>query len=182
MKLKTIFVRKPLNYNQLLDDQKQLIRDLHTHVEEFDIESIVELSHEEFEDFKNNIYKDRDFVKKHDDIFLVKEKGTDNYSGLIVDAQGFDYPRFVGIPMQEVDIKKCPRCSNLYVDPSAISRKDNKTEICSACGVEEALEAFGIDSEMLHFLKNAQKFSDKYNTKITIEMPNQKDIVLEPEK
>lgn len=33
----------------------------------------------------------------------------------------------------------CPRCGNTYYDYPAISRKDNKTEICSNCGLAEAL-------------------------------------------
>lgn len=40
------------------------------------------------------------------------------------------------------NVKKCPNCSKEYYEPSAISRKDNKTEICSNCGVQEALEQF----------------------------------------
>ena len=37
--------------------------------------------------------------------------------------------------------KKCPRCGRYMVGYPAISRKDNKTEICSTCGLREALEA-----------------------------------------
>lgn len=33
----------------------------------------------------------------------------------------------------------CPRCGNFYYFYPAISRKDNKTEICSTCGQAEAL-------------------------------------------
>lgn len=38
--------------------------------------------------------------------------------------------------------KQCPRCGRYMVGHPAISRKDNKTEICSTCGLLEALEAF----------------------------------------
>lgn len=38
--------------------------------------------------------------------------------------------------------KICPKCKNHIVGYPAISRKDNRTEICSNCGVLEALEAF----------------------------------------
>lgn len=42
----------------------------------------------------------------------------------------------------------CPRCNDNFIPtnehpgqyPGALSRADNKTEICSACGTEEALE------------------------------------------
>ena len=37
--------------------------------------------------------------------------------------------------------KKCPRCGKLYSGPSALSRSDNTTEICPACGMAEALKA-----------------------------------------
>lgn len=36
-------------------------------------------------------------------------------------------------------IKICPICFKAYKEPSALSRKDNRTEICSLCGVREAL-------------------------------------------
>ena len=37
---------------------------------------------------------------------------------------------------------KCPRCERKYRGYPALSRKDNKTEICSDCGVAEALSDF----------------------------------------
>lgn len=36
----------------------------------------------------------------------------------------------------------CPRCHNEYEGYSAISRSDNKTEICEKCGLTEALWEF----------------------------------------
>ena len=38
--------------------------------------------------------------------------------------------------------KICANCGKAIIGHSAISRKDNKTEICSHCGTLEALEAF----------------------------------------
>ena len=38
--------------------------------------------------------------------------------------------------------KICPKCKNYIVGHPALSRVDNRTEICSDCGVIEALEAF----------------------------------------
>ena len=35
----------------------------------------------------------------------------------------------------------CPRCEKEYIEVPAISRKDNKTEICPQCGLAEALLA-----------------------------------------
>ena len=34
---------------------------------------------------------------------------------------------------------KCPRCKRMYRGYPALSRRDNKTEICSDCGTAEAL-------------------------------------------
>lgn len=36
----------------------------------------------------------------------------------------------------------CPVCGRIYIEPPALSRKDNETEICSECGQKEALEMF----------------------------------------
>lgn len=38
--------------------------------------------------------------------------------------------------------KICPRCGNYIAGYPALSRKDNRTEICSNCGTLEALELF----------------------------------------
>lgn len=38
--------------------------------------------------------------------------------------------------------KKCPHCLKNIKGYSAISRIDNKTEICSNCGTIEALQTF----------------------------------------
>ena len=43
------------------------------------------------------------------------------------------------------DTKKariCPICGREYTDYPALSRRDNTTEICPACGVDEALDDF----------------------------------------
>jgi len=37
----------------------------------------------------------------------------------------------------------CPKCGKTYAGFPAISRVDNKTEICSRCGQMEALQQFG---------------------------------------
>ena len=39
----------------------------------------------------------------------------------------------------EAMIKKCPFCGRPYFGIGAISRRDNKTEICSECGTGEAM-------------------------------------------
>lgn len=39
----------------------------------------------------------------------------------------------------------CPVCKRKYSEPPALSRRDNKTNICSVCATKEALGAAGID-------------------------------------
>ena len=41
----------------------------------------------------------------------------------------------------------CPVCRQEYMEPPALSRRDNKTRICSICATKEALEDAGIDYE-----------------------------------
>ena len=37
---------------------------------------------------------------------------------------------------------KCLKCGKYYVGYPALSREDNKTEICSECGMKEAVGLF----------------------------------------
>lgn len=41
----------------------------------------------------------------------------------------------------------CPICGSEYSERPALSRKDNRTEICPDCGTMEALQAAGIPEE-----------------------------------
>jgi len=43
----------------------------------------------------------------------------------------------------------CQVCGKSYTAPPAISRKDNKTEICPLCGMREALAAAQIPEEQI---------------------------------
>lgn len=38
--------------------------------------------------------------------------------------------------------RKCPRCGKTYSEYPALSRRDNRTEICPDCGVIEAMESY----------------------------------------
>ncbi len=42
----------------------------------------------------------------------------------------------------ERERKRCPRCEEEYTGTPALSRANNMTDICSDCGLKEALEAF----------------------------------------
>ena len=38
--------------------------------------------------------------------------------------------------------RKCPKCGKYYASYPALSREDNKTKICSECGIAEAVKMF----------------------------------------
>lgn len=38
-------------------------------------------------------------------------------------------------------VKVCPICHKIYTEVPALSRKDNKTNICPLCGMKEALDS-----------------------------------------
>ena len=40
-------------------------------------------------------------------------------------------------------MRVCPKCGESYSEPPALSRVDNKTEICLLCGTKEALDSMG---------------------------------------
>jgi hypothetical protein len=42
------------------------------------------------------------------------------------------------------EAKTCPRCGKIYTQYPALSRRDNKTDICSDCGTLEAFEDCGL--------------------------------------
>ena len=42
---------------------------------------------------------------------------------------------------------RCLRCKRFSTDYPALSRRDNKTDICSDCGVQEALFDFRVSRE-----------------------------------
>lgn len=62
--------------------------------------------------------------------------------------------------------KVCARCGNAIIGYPAISRKDNKTEICSNCGTLEALEKvieYKKEGEKVKILKSVtEKLRTKY--------------------
>ena len=47
----------------------------------------------------------------------------------------------------------CPKCGGPMGGYPAISRKDNQTEICSTCGLKEALEAYNRNRALNNYPK-----------------------------
>lgn len=50
-------------------------------------------------------------------------------------------------PAEGGNMRTCPKCGIEYTGHHAISREDNITEICPACGVREAMQYMGVPSE-----------------------------------
>lgn len=48
---------------------------------------------------------------------------------------------------EKVTWRVCPICGIVYHGYPAISRLDNKTEICSECGIRQALASIGIGAD-----------------------------------
>ena len=78
--------------------------------------------------------------------------------------------------------KMCPRCGRPYSDYPAISRYDDKTEICPDCGVEEAMINYtGGTLEAPNKYKDKARRYNKDNSKrisekVTIDTPTQEDL------
>ena len=88
--------------------------------------------------------------------------------------------------------KMCPRCGRPYSDYPAISRYDDKTEICPDCGVEEAMINYtGGTLEAPNKYKDKARRYNKYKDKarkynkdnskriseeVTIDTPTQEDL------
>lgn len=47
-----------------------------------------------------------------------------------------------GVDQFTVIARICPKCGKEYTEYPALSREDNKTDICPECGTLEALQAF----------------------------------------
>ena len=169
MKMNTIFIRKAVNYEELFNDTKEMIRKFGGKIEKVEIEKIIEMTKEEFDGFKSDLLKDQEFIKDNKDfsIFLVKEQGTKDERGIIVDTQGYNYPRYTGLSIIEEEFHKCNRCGNYFIGEPAVSRKDNKSEVCSKCGMEEALEDYE-HRDILTYCRELQEKANELGIEITI--------------
>ena len=83
-------------------------------------------------DIGSNLFSGGDVYEKGN---LVAKVG---YNGKVWDINGEIIYNPYDKERREI-MRKCPKCNRLYSDYPAISRRDNKTEICSECGTKEAL-------------------------------------------
>ena len=62
----------------------------------------------------------------------------------------------------KINGRVCPHCGKTYYEPPALSRTDNKTLICSECGVHEALNSLGIDeAEQESIIATMHRYREK---------------------
>lgn len=171
--LTTVMVRKPFDKKQIEDDTRMLLGRFGAVPEEVEIDAIVNLSKKNFEAFQDNLLADRDWLakRKAGEFILVKERGSRNETGIIVNTAGFGYARYSGLPMTETEFKHCPNCGQNYIGHPAISRKDNKTEICPKCGRAEALKQAGFSENFINKVENLVETAGEYKIKIEVSVP-----------
>ena len=60
---------------------------------------------------------------------------------------------------------RCPECGKVFTERPAISRVDNKTEICSECGYRQAMASIGVGTEeqdkILFLIRNFVREKEK---------------------
>ena len=61
------------------------------------------------------------------------------------------------------EVRKCPKCGKFYFGAPALSREDNKTEICPECGIREAMEPFLSIDEANKVLEKVNKMRGELN-------------------
>lgn len=80
-----------------------------------------------------------------------KLRANERYSSFLVDAKRYDDEDILREELESLpktltykifEIQRCPKCKKEFTGYPAISRSDNETEICSDCGVKEAIEAY----------------------------------------
>ena len=64
----------------------------------------------------------------------------------------YSHPKRNKIRRKKVIGRLCPFCGRRYTLPPALSRTDNRTEICPACGVREALRSVSMSEEQVEAL------------------------------
>ena len=90
------------------------------------------------------------YVGKYD-ANSVDLKPNERYSSFLVDAKRYDDEDILREELESLpktltykilELQRCPKCKKVFTEPPALSRVDNETEICSECGVREAIEAY----------------------------------------
>ena len=78
-------------------------------------------------------------------------KNNERYSSFLVDAKRYDDEDILREELESLpktftckilELQRCPKCKKESTEHPALSREDNKTEICPERGVREAIEAY----------------------------------------
>ena len=72
--------------------------------------------------------------------------GVDDLGSLLVNWDNGSSLNVVYAEDRVEILRTCPKCGKEYQGYPALSRADNKTEICPTCGTKEALDAFNLAS------------------------------------
>lgn len=58
----------------------------------------------------------------------------------------------------------CPKCGKTYTTYPALSRRDNRTEICGKCGTREALEDMNFtEPEIGEYYRDLDRYLQEHN-------------------
>ena len=78
-------------------------------------------------------------------------KNNERYSSFLVDAKRYDDEDVLREELKSLpktliyrifELQRCPKCKKESTEHPALSREDNKTEICPERGVREAIEVY----------------------------------------
>lgn len=80
-----------------------------------------------------------------------KLKPREKYTSFFSDAKRYDDLDLLrddldllhaSVTRKILEIQRCPKCGKEFTEYPALSREDNKTEICPECGIAEAVETY----------------------------------------
>ena len=82
--------------------------------------------------------------------------GVDDIGSVLMEwSNGSGLNLIPGTDRYEIIERVCPVCGSRYKEHPALSRRDNGTEICSRCGMREALTDCGMtEQQMDEVLRN----------------------------
>ena len=110
--VKTILIRKPSTVTEVLKETKELIQTRNTKPETYRIVKTIELGFVDIAALTQNLIRDNKIIKEYKDLCVdddmvlhIKEKGSDKF-GILVDPDGADYCRHVGIQITEMAIEE----------------------------------------------------------------------------
>lgn len=107
---KVLITRKAVNIEEL-KNRTGLERDKVS----FTVEKVVELPKDQYEFFINNLLRDFDFIEENKALMYVDEyrvwhciliKAEDGTDGILVEAEGYSYPRYTSYIESVEEIKK----------------------------------------------------------------------------